>query len=46
MEKNPGMRLKGHDSAAIPSALGGRSTQVMNWDPNALDTWVDLDPYR
>lgn len=41
-----GMRLKGHDNAAIPSALGGRSTQVMNWDPETLDGWFDLDPDR
>jgi len=39
-----GMRLKGQDDAAIPNALGERSAKVMNWDPEALDKWLDLDP--
>lgn len=39
-----GMRLKGQDDATIPEALGGRSTKVMNWDPEAMDKWLDLDP--
>jgi len=39
-----GMRLKGHDDATMPSALGGRSTEVINWDPEILDKWFDLDP--
>lgn len=39
-----GMRLKGHDKANIPGALGGKSTEVMNWDPEALDKWLDRDP--
>lgn len=41
-----GMKLKGHDDAVIPPALGERSTKVMNWDPDALDRWIDLDPDR
>lgn len=41
-----GMRLKGHDSATIPSALCERSTQAMNWAPETLDRWFDLDPDR
>jgi len=39
-----GMRLKGNMYATIPAALGGRSTQVMNWDPKALDNWLAQDP--
>ena len=39
-----GMKLKGQDLASIPNALNGRSTKVMNWDPDALDRWLDLDP--
>ncbi len=39
-----GMRLKGSDSAAMPQALGGKSTTVLNWDPVILDKWLDLDP--
>ena len=39
-----GMRLKGQDYASIPSALDRRSTQAMNWNPEALDKWIDLDP--
>ncbi len=38
-----GMKLKGHDSAEIPSALYDRSTKVLNWDPEALDKWLDID---
>lgn len=41
-----GMRLKGHDAATVPSALAGRSTQVLNWHPEDLDRWIDLDPDR
>jgi hypothetical protein len=39
-----GMTLKGSESAKIPSALGGQSTKVMEWDPDALDKWLDQDP--
>ena len=39
-----GMTLKGSDNATIPSALGGQSTKVMTWDPEALDKWLDQDP--
>lgn len=39
-----GMRLKGHDGAAIPPALNDRSTKVLNWGPETLDKWIDLDP--
>ncbi len=39
-----GMRLKGAGSAETPAALGDRSTNVMDWDPEALDRWLDLDP--
>jgi hypothetical protein len=40
-----GMTLKGSDNAIIPKALyGGRSTQWLAWDPEALDRWLDQDP--
>jgi hypothetical protein len=39
-----GMRLKGVDQAAVPDALGDRSTKVLAWDPEVLDNWLDLDP--
>lgn len=39
-----GMRLKGHEHSATPQALYERSTKVMDWDPDALDKWLDLDP--
>jgi len=39
-----GMTLKGSDNATIPSALGGQSTKVMAWAPEALDNWLDQDP--
>jgi MTH538 TIR-like domain (DUF1863) len=39
-----GMKLKGSNSATIPAALGDRSTEVLTWDPEALDKWLDLDP--
>ncbi len=40
-----GMLLKDQDKAAIPSALySGRSTKWLNWDPEALDRWLDQDP--
>jgi hypothetical protein len=39
-----GMKLKGADKAAIPAALGGQSTEVLAWDPETLDKWLDLDP--
>jgi hypothetical protein len=39
-----GMKLKGSDSAKIPKALAGQSTQHIKWDPDVLDTWLDEDP--
>ena len=40
-----GMKLKGCDNATMPSALmNGRSTKELNWDPEALDKWLDQDP--
>jgi hypothetical protein len=39
-----GMKLNGADDAAVPAALGGRSTQVLTWDPEKLDKWLDVDP--
>lgn len=39
-----GMTLKGSENASIPSALGGQSTKVMAWDPEALDKWLDQNP--
>lgn len=40
-----GMKLKGYDNAAMPSALmNGRSTKELAWDPEALDKWLDQDP--
>lgn len=39
-----GMKLKGSDAATVPDALGGYSTKVLTWDPEALDQWLDLDP--
>ena len=35
-----GMTLKGSDSADIPRALGGQSTEHLAWDPEALDKWA------
>jgi len=39
-----GMKLKGSNQATVPGALGGRSTKVLEWDPETLDKWLDLDP--
>ena len=39
-----GMKLKGSSQAEIPKALGNRSTKVLDWDPEKLDTWLDTDP--
>jgi hypothetical protein len=39
-----GMTLKDTVSATIPSCLGGQSTKVLEWDPEALDRWLDQDP--
>jgi len=40
-----GMNLKGCDNATMPAALGSaRSTQPLNWDPEALDKWLDENP--
>jgi|SRR5580698_6687331 hypothetical protein len=38
-----GMTLKGADGATVPAALAGRSTKVLAWDPEKLDTWLDVD---
>lgn len=35
------MKLKGCESARFPSALTGRSTRPMNWDPIELNRWLD-----
>lgn len=41
------MRLKGSENARIPYALmNGRSTKQLNWDPSALDEWLDEDPNK
>ena len=40
-----GMRLKGSENATVPNALmDGRSTMYMEWNPEDLDAWLDLDP--
>ncbi|MEW6236233.1 MAG: TIR domain-containing protein [Candidatus Omnitrophota bacterium] len=39
-----GMKLKGCDNAKMPSALMGRSTKELTWDPVNLDKWLDQDP--
>jgi hypothetical protein len=39
-----GMKLKGSDQATVPGSLGGKSTKVLEWDPETLDKWLDLDP--
>jgi hypothetical protein len=39
-----GMKLKGSDRASVPGPLGGRSTKVLEWDPETLDKWLDTDP--
>ena len=39
-----GMKLKGSESALVPSVLGGKSTKCMDWDLAALDKWIDLNP--
>jgi hypothetical protein len=39
-----GMKLKGSENAKVPSALQGQSTEVLTWDPEVLDKWLDLDP--
>ena len=39
-----GMTLKGSERAVIPDALmNGRSTQPLEWAPDVLDEWLDLD---
>jgi len=38
-----GMRLKGHEDAKKPNAIGGRATKTMNWDPEELNNWLDKD---
>lgn len=39
-----GMFLKGHDSAKPPAALlNGRSTELLVWEPELLDRWIDED---
>ena len=39
-----GMTLKGADKATMPNALGSQSTEVMEWNPEELDKWLDQDP--
>jgi hypothetical protein len=39
-----GMKLKGSKDALIPSALGNQSTKCLDWDPDAMDKWLDQDP--
>ena len=40
-----GMKLKGSENATMPDALmDGRSTMPLNWDPEALDKWLDANP--
>ena len=39
-----GMKLKGSDNAKAPDALNNKSTSTMNWDPEAIDKWLDLNP--
>jgi MTH538 TIR-like domain (DUF1863) len=39
-----GMTLKGSDSAKAPTALGGKATKTLSWDPEALDKWLDENP--
>lgn len=39
-----GMKLKQSADATIPDCLKGQSTKVMNWDPEALDKWLDENP--
>ena len=39
-----GMKLKGSSGATVPAVLEGRSTQVLEWDPETLDKWLDADP--
>jgi MTH538 TIR-like domain (DUF1863) len=39
-----GMRLKGSGNAATPPALVQRSVNSMDWDPEALDKWLDQNP--
>ena len=41
-----GMKLKGSSNAAIPDVLGGKSTKCIDWDPDLMDKWLDLDPNR
>lgn len=39
-----GMRLKDCDQAIMPDALAGKSTKVMNWDPEGLNDWIESNP--
>jgi hypothetical protein len=42
-----GMKLKGSENAPLPPALcDRRSTQHLQWDPEALDKWLDADLNR
>ena len=36
-----GMRIETCPDAIAPGALGDRSTDIMSWDPKALDRWLD-----
>ncbi|MFC2059703.1 TIR domain-containing protein [Chloroflexota bacterium] len=35
------MRLKGFENVTIPRILKGRSSQVISWNPGALNRWLD-----
>ncbi|MBF0528216.1 MAG: TIR domain-containing protein [Deltaproteobacteria bacterium] len=39
-----GMTLKGSENVTIPDALINKSTEVLSWDPEAIDKWLDIDP--
>ena len=39
-----GMRLKDQGQSRVPPSLGGQSTECLNWDPEVLDNWIDVDP--
>ena len=38
-----GMRIESCPDAIAPGALGDRSTEVMAWDPKALEKWLSED---
>ncbi len=39
-----GMKLKGSENSALPTALYDRSVKHLQWDPEALDRWLDENP--